>query len=162
MSSRIHPKHSTDFLISPARDVREQHPWEARGRHEGHFLPGLWGSGACTIGAHATSAPTVPGPTTSNEWCLTKATVETLCYVPPKLLANSRKTYWNWSKVGKSVIYQLQLAKISSFMPLDGTTYKCCAVAFVQPWLIDRWMPLNESPAALSAVPNKVAHPNID
>lgn len=45
-----------------------------------------------------------PGPTTIAARCLAKATAETLCYIPPKLLANSRNAYQNWSKARKQAI----------------------------------------------------------
>lgn len=106
--------------------VREQHPWEARS-HVEWSLPGLSGSGAFTISAACTNFKTIwsdtkpasaagyndahghccqccSWPTTTNESCLAKATLETLCYIPPKLLANSGNLYCNWSKVGKSAI----------------------------------------------------------
>lgn len=116
MSAPIHSKHCIDFLIAPARDMREQHPWEARRKCEGHPLPGLSGSEARTIGAActnskpygltqsqdlglpmvmpmATTDTAVPGCTTTTERCLTKATAETLCYSPLKLPANSGNAY---------------------------------------------------------------------
>lgn len=82
---------------------------------------------------------------------------------PPKPLPNSRNLHRNQGRIGnRAISQQLQLAKISSSVQLDNTTCKRCAVAFVQPWLIDRRMPLDESPAALCAAPNEVAHPNAD
>lgn len=57
---------------------------------------------------------------------------------------------------------QIQLAKLSSAVQLDSRAHKRCAVAFVQPWLIDRRKPPDESPAVRSTTPNEVAHPNIN
>lgn len=71
-----------------------------------------------TVVPMATAATAALGPTATSEWCLTKGTVETLCCIPPQLLASSGKPYWNWNKVGKSLIsQQLQLEKISSLCP---------------------------------------------
>lgn len=86
MSVPIHPKHCTDFLISPARDVREQHPWEARRRHEGCSLPGLSASGARTIGAACTNSKPYGLTQSQDLWLPTMmlmATAATALLAPP-------------------------------------------------------------------------------
>lgn len=76
----------------------------------------------------ATAATAVLGPTATSEWWLTKGTVETLCCIPPQLLANSGKGHRNWNKAGKSVIFQKhQLAKISSFCPWMNDPLMLCS-----------------------------------
>lgn len=41
----------------------------------------------------ATATTVVLASTATSEWCLTKGSVETLCCIPPQLLASSGKPY---------------------------------------------------------------------
>lgn len=118
MSAPIHPKHCPDFLILPAREVQGKQPWEARRRNEGCSFPGfsavghiqsvlhhqfklysltqsqdLWLPTVVPMATAATATTVVLAPTATSEWCLTKGSVETLCCIPPQLLASSGKPY---------------------------------------------------------------------